>query len=368
VADFVDKLSQLLQAQGASLGAELRQKNSPTDLDLGAFVRDHWLDLPEARPEALRPAYAIDGSMRQVDLDSGSVLIIAQSLCIGSGGFEEASIDLQILPPTTPRPTAARFADLAQRLRELRLAADVVTHKLPQGSLLYLDGALYGLLPQLFPSPEDERELLGYPGLVLQAYLDLLDQARARKIDILAIAKTSREARHARIWLKALPDHAQREIPSELSDASLLHRWTAGMAGFSEPVVLGTDGFSGGSAALLDDPRVAGSPAIASFFLRLAPWDDCLRVDLPAHQAGCALSLKALEGGSLLPAGTEALHPTVQLLAQDYGGPEVYNALLYSVDREVRLRRQTLTEVYLPLIGQALGSELRPDRSTRRFL
>ena len=52
----------------------------------------------------------------------------------------------------------------------------------------------------------------------------------------------------------------------------------------------------------------------------------------------------------------------------DYGGPEVYNALLYSVDREVRLARSTVAEVYLPLVEDLLGVELRLDRSERRFV
>ena len=58
----------------------------------------------------------------------------------------------------------------------------------------------------------------------------------------------------------------------------------------------------------------------------------------------------------------------VRKVATDWGGPEVYNALLYAVDRAVRLRRQTLAEVYLPLLADALGLPLRPDRANRRFL
>ena len=55
------------------------------------------------------------------------------------------------------------------------------------------------------------------------------------------------------------------------------------------------------------------------------------------------------------------------LLTADYGGLEVYNALLYSVDREVRLRQEMMDEVYLSLIQNTLGVEVRLDRSERRF-
>jgi hypothetical protein len=48
---------------------------------------------------------------------------------------------------------------------------------------------------------------------------------------------------------------------------------------------------------------------------------------------------------------------------------EVYNVMLYSVDREVRLRQMTMDEVYLSMIQSALGNdiEIRLDRSERRF-
>jgi hypothetical protein len=61
------------------------------------------------------------------------------------------------------------------------------------------------------------------------------------------------------------------------------------------------------------------------------------------------------------------VEPVLQALAADYGGLEVYNALLYSVDREVRLRRDQVLEVYLPLIEDVTGVPLRRNRSERRF-
>ncbi len=367
MADFLDKLSRAIDLNAGDLRRGLDPAVAPAQLDLQSFVRDHWLDLPPLLGEPQRPAYAIDGSLGQVDLDNGSTLLVTQALCIGPGAFEEKEVDVQVLPPATPRPAAARFADLVQRLRELSLAVEVVSHHLPEESVLYLDGALYGLLPQLFPSPEDQVHLRDYPEQVLERYLRLLERARERRIDILAIAKSSREATQAKIWLAALPDHEGREIPPDLSDSGMLQRWTDGRPGLSAPVLLGKWSFTGGSVRLLDRQDVARSPAIASFFVRLAPWEEVLRVDLPAWQAGSDKHLEDLTG-EMLPGDAGAVYPAVDLLRQDYGGPEVYNALLYGVDREVRMGRRMVSEVYLPLIARELGLPLRPDRSSRRFL
>jgi hypothetical protein len=146
----------------------------------------------------------------------------------------------------------------------------------------------------------------------------------------------------------------------------MIHRWTEQAAGVSVPVLLGSRGFTGGSRDLLEQPDLAASPAIVSFFTRLADFDDALRVDVPAHQAGHDAALVDLEAG-VLPDGCDGVREVLDLLRADYGGLEVYNALLYSVDREVRLRRDVVLEVYLPLIEDVTGVAVRRNRSDRRF-
>jgi hypothetical protein len=184
-------------------------------------------------------------------------------------------------------------------------------------------------------------------------------------VRLVAVAKTSREATHAKLWLAARGEEAPDAL-EELSDSELIHRWTQDLAGCSRPVLLGSRGFTGGSRDLLAEPEVAASPAIVSFFARLADYDDALRVDVPAHQVGEDATLGSLDG-MVLAGGRPAVEATVELLRADYGGLEVYNALLYSVDREVRLRRESMMEVYLPLIESVTGVPMRRNRSERRF-
>jgi hypothetical protein len=305
--------------------------------------------------------------VRQVNLDNGGYMFIVQALALGSGGFDEPRVDVQVLQSGTQPEVAADFKDLFQQHQELALACEV-TSRVEPGSVLFLDGALYGRLPQLYPRPNFElSEQIRLA--VLTDYLQLMDTAQRRQVRLVAVSKTSREAAHARMWLAARGADAPAALET-LSDSEMIHRWTDNTAGQSVPVLLGTRGFTGsaagGSRALLDRPEIAGSPAIVSFFARLADYDDALRVDVPAHQVGADTALGALEG-QVLPGGCAAVAETVAYLRADYGGLEVYNALLYSVDREVRLRRDMVMEVYLPVIEELTGVTVRRNRSERRF-
>jgi len=364
MADFLDKLSAAIETHRPDLEARLRTDALPGEAALQRLVQEHWGPLPPPPPAADWAAYAVDGSVSQLDLDNGAYLVIVQALCLGEGAHEASAADVEILPPATPRPTAGRVADLLQQKLELYLAGETVDAAAP-GSVVFLDGALYGRLAQLYALPPADLPTHGdLPETVLDNYLSLLEQAERRGVRLVAVSKTSREATHCRIWLRARS--LRHDVPFELTDSEMIHRWTDRAAGVSAPVVLGTWGFTGGSRDLLDREDVRTSPAIVSLFTRLADFDDALRIDVPARQLGHDLRLGDLDGAPL-DGGCAAARPVLDLLAADYGGLEVYNALLYSVDREVRLHRHVVTEVYLPLIEAQLGRPLRMDRSQRRF-
>jgi len=365
MADFLDKLSDAVAARRDELAGHLQAEAAPGEEALEALVREHWLPLPPTREAGRWRAYAVDGSISEVSLDSGATVIIVQSLCLGDDAYEQTGVALEILPAAMPRPTAARIADLMLQQRELYQACEAVEHVDP-GSVVFLDGALYGRLPQLYALPPEYLERYrSLPDTVLDNYLKLLQTARDRSVRLVAVSKTSREPTHCKLWLRRRG--LAVDVPRDLTDSEMIHRWTDRRAGVSAPVALGTWGFTGGSRQLLDRPEVSASPAIVSFFVRLADFDDALRVDVPAGQVGSPLALGDLEG-DVLDGGAPAVRATIDLLAADYGGLEVYNALLYSVDREVRLKRAVVAEVYLPLIESQLGQPVRLDRSERRFV
>lgn len=410
MADFLDTLTAQIERERARLTAALSGEATPAADALADYVAAHWHPLPPAGPHGAPastsaasapasmsaalawPAHAVDGSIAQADLDDGSYLFIVRALALGDGGQVVQRGGMEVLPPSTAASTASRYADLLQRHYELSVACEVAAATEP-GGVVFLDGALYGWLPQLYSLPGGNGDADGadgrrgdppagahLPDAILAAYLELLATARARGVRIVAVSKTSREAAHCKLWLeddRPSDRHgaAAVAVPDELTDSAMIHRFTDDRAGVSTPVVLGTRAFVGGSRAILERPEVAGSPAIVSFFCRLADLDDALRIDVPAHQCGVDAALADVggkagdggTGGAVVADGVRAVAPTLDLLRADYGGLAVYNALLYSVDREVRLSRSAVADVYLPVIEQMLGVRVRLDRGERRF-
>jgi hypothetical protein len=57
----------------------------------------------------------------------------------------------------------------------------------------------------------------------------------------------------------------------------------------------------------------------------------------------------------------------VEQIVIDFGGRDVYNALLYIVDREVRLGAKPVDQVYRSVLSRELGIPIEYDRSSRRF-
>ncbi|MFQ5855773.1 MAG: DNA double-strand break repair nuclease NurA [Anaerolineae bacterium] len=368
--DFISKLADRVDERRESLTQTLSTEAEAKEAILGNLMARHWHTLPEdlAAGNQRGPAFAVDGSIRRLNLANGAVLFTAQALLIGEGRTE-TDVDLEILRGTIPRGSVERFADLLLDRLEIGLARDYGRH-VPEGSVIFLDGALYGQLPQLYPLtlegiedlPVRER-IEKYPQEIIRAYVELFDECRRGHRFLISIAKTSREATHAKIWA----DHeGLGALPLEVPDSEMIYRWTGYEAGYSTPVILGRWGFTRGSRELIEQGELKDAPAIVSFFVRLADYDDAVRVDVPAFCVGDDRRLGDVEGAVLEP-DNPSLHGVLQILASDYGGLEVYNALLYAVDREVRLERRTMNDVYLNLIQRELGCEIRLDRSDRRF-
>ncbi|MDE3076420.1 MAG: DNA double-strand break repair nuclease NurA, partial [Chloroflexota bacterium] len=237
------------------------------------------------------------------------------------------------------------------------------------------------------------------PLRVLETYLDLLDVCRKQHILLLGISKTTQDRILTRTLLR-LPDDVDvitpdmEDQPDELADsrvppdAEALQRWTDGQPGFSTPVLLGLHSFGRRRETLLSAPediaasfvpysgypagrvqavieRLREAPAIAAFHVRFAPGDDCIRVDLPAYAIGREERIADLSSGL---ASAEPLQPIVRLLQGCYGGPHVYNAPLYAVDKQVRLSNEMVDGAFLSILRSFVGPQLRYNRSARRFL
>jgi len=367
--NFIDRLNEQLshEHKQAELRNTLTEQAMPHEQDLRRLMKKHWHALPKLDRADRRPAFAVDGSRAVRHLANGAYLFVAQALMMGEG-LEETEVDVRILPGATDSAVVERFAGLMMHQLEVRLAARFAT-QMPVGSVMFLDGALYGQLSSLYPieMPSNGEALPNYvvdlPQAIVALYADLFQVCRTRQLVLISIAKTSHERAHGEAWWRAA--YADKPMPREISDSEMIYRWTEQRAGCSTPILFGKSAFFRGSRRTLIDMQSA--PAIISFFVRLEDFDDALRIDVPASCLNRSETIEEVESEQLISANE--VQPILELIAADYGGLEVYNALLYSVDREVRLRQDVMDEVYLSLIQNALGNdvEIRLDRSERRF-
>jgi hypothetical protein len=315
-------------------------------------------------------------------LGNGAYLFVAQALMAGENVgacVEETDVDVAILPGATYPP----FINEAAQLMMVRLEALLArrgAEMMPTRSVAFIDGALYGILPNIYPFKEYPQQqepdfFARYREDALTAFLALFEMSRSKQLAVVSIAKTSTESMHTQAWWR----HRYADAPPEISDSEALYRWTHRVnadgvpipraQGYSHPILLGTHAFAEGrqKEELLNREDIRNAPAIVSFFARLDDFDDALRIDVPATCIGRSETIGTVQGEQLIDPAEVV--PILALLAADYGGLEVYNALLYSVDRDVRLRQDTMDQVYLNVIQDLLGDdiELRLDRSERRF-
>ncbi len=358
MANFIDQLSNQVTQKRDALRDRYHHGELVLDDRLRAAVQKHWhANPPLVRQAERRPAFAIDGSNRRANLSNGATLFVAQGLLIGES-LDETIADVEILPGTVDAGKLDRFADLMRQNLEIGLACDF-SHRIPPGSILYLDGALYGTLPQLFPLEGVPRD---FAGDILVNCLELFEQCRTRNILLISMAKTNRQP----LFSEVLQKHEGIDPVQLISDSALFDEWTDRRAGFATPILLGQRSFSPEDRALLlERGGLKDAPAIVSFFVRFADFEEPLRIDVPAFCVGRSERLGDLDEQLI---DRQAVEPIVRLLMNDYGGLEVYNALAYVVDREVRLSRQKMYDLYLPMVASILGEEIRLDRSERRFV
>jgi hypothetical protein len=244
-----------------------------------------------------------------------------------------------------------------------------------RGGTLFLDGTLHGqmrILDRGALRVEDHEDL---PREVTKIYLDLLLKAEKSDVLTLGVSKTSKES--------LLSEYLSNEIKipgvSKIPDAEMLFRWAKG-PGFTTPLLLGSQNLGQTAESTLQTPlspredptqqsslraRLAQAPAILAFHVRLAPGEDTLRIDIPASWVGLPHRIGDLDWELVDP---EVVEPILQVLSDAHGGLNVYNNMLYVVDRQVRLHEKTVSGPYLAILRSITGHRIELDRSKRRFL
>ena len=349
MASFTDLIAERIHFRREEFLAGLSSKpDDEVEYLLAKRIQAHWHPFePENTrnmDQSISQVAAVDGSRAIRALSSGADWVIAQALLIGPNGLRKSAVDTILLRGEIERPAVDRCAALLMRSLELDLALKFVESG--DGHILILDGSLYAELPYLLY----RLAIGGYEDLplkVLEQYLELFDLCQRREVLLLGISKSARSAVLGQALLdgsrslaslvpqqpdsgtsKPLEADAQEDVEVSRGDSvngknqrrgmrsgmnglptdgELMHRWTKG-AGLTDAVLLGSSSF--GRAGVIADEkltariqqvllepqlspdlqrvldRLSNAPAIGTFYIRLAPGDDALRVDALASTFG----------------------------------------------------------------------------------
>ncbi len=373
---LLDRFVELCREKGPDLAARLApEAQSAAEDQWAAAARERWYPLPAvAQNRSL--LYAADGSGHVAALNSGFYIVVAQAFLAGPTEDDSvAEVDLEIADARRSATDVSSLRDLMMRRLEAQVALETARRiERPQESVLLLDGSLYAELTHLSLSYgwgvtfglglNGGRAAATQPGRVeqtLEAYVRLSRWSAEQGLLVMGVAKTTRAQFMARLLVasEGLPTDEGRP-----SDPELLYRWLTG-TGYSHPILLGADELGGIPLQPEAEELLAECPAMVSCYVRPAPNDDPLRIDVPASAVGLGASFQALEQ-AWVP-DPRAMEPIVALVRAMYGGHTVHNAPLYKVDRKVRLSRRTVEQVYLPVLARIANVPLAVDRSRRRF-
>lgn len=334
---------------------------NPREETLREAIRAAWHPLPSGPEPKPRRAFAVDGSSALRPLVNGASFLVCQSLLIGPD-TEQSMVAAEIV-------RGGEAADASRALDRLRQYCEfaVAVENLDRmaGGMLLVDGSLLSdlshmiyLRPMRLGDNPDLRESL------IRAYMDLLEGCKQRDILLVGVSKSARDS----LLCGSLLEDPR---PSDrLCDAEILHRFLDGRPGFTRPILFGTDGVNVGptdaeQGAQPPAPNLQHLNCVAVFYLRLAPGEDALRVDVTGDGIGCdhrLLDFRRAWGEAEMAA------PVVRRLVEQHGGPSVYNGPLYKADRMVRLSGRMVDDVYMSLLREATGVMVLSDRGTRRFL
>jgi hypothetical protein len=352
------------------------------EVSLRNHLEDHWHENPSPR-KIFEKEFSVDSSSASRSLANGIDLFIVRALMIGSDRTERKKLKLEMLKGISDPTIASTFERVLRDLIEVEIVVNNCEHL--GNSLVMIDGNLYGrfthLLKQLF--------LKGWEALPLrlfEAMQTLFQICTERNIVLMGVSKFSKTRVFCSAMLSELGFHI---TDSDYLDVELLYRWKQGEVGFTTPLLLGEYAFKDEVRAMSEEPekyieryfgniapelkdwgteiieRVPVAPAIIMFHLIPSKFEQPLRIDVPASCFGLHDKIMDVSPYRFLKPGI--VESVVQQLMEDWGGTDVYNALLYVVDREVRLGRDVVDSVYRSLLGKELELPIMYDRNTRRF-
>jgi len=314
---------------------------------------------------------------------NGIEFFITRALMLGTGNFSEPILRFEMIKGSTDYSATAEFERIMRDLMEIQIIIENMDN-VEDESIVLIDGNLYGrythLLNQI--NIDNWRDL---PLDLIKAMQDLYLICRKRSIMLVGVSKFSK----TRVLTAALKrDLGYGVSAPEYLDIELLYRWKLGKTGYTRPLMLGTYAIKNAASITkpskyrrdnftsIKDPErqkwatevireFPGAPAIVMFHMIPKAYAQPMRIDIPASCLG--ITSKIMEVNPFDFIEPKMVDPVVSQLVSDFGGRDVYNALLYIVDREVRLGGKAVDTVYKSVLGSELGITLDYDRSSRRF-
>ena len=381
IGEFVQEIEQKRPSFQQLFG--LDEKQSRIEAILKEELENNWHKLPKPM-NLFTEEYSVDSSSASRTLSNGVDFFIIRALMLGTGNYSKPKLRFEMVKGIRDYNVIAGFERILRDLIEIEIVLDNIDD-IPENSIVLIDGNLYGRFTHLL----QELQLSGWyhlPLELLDAMQRLFTECERRNIMLVGVSKFSK----TRVLTTALlrPSFPSMSEPEYL-DVELLYRWKHGETGYTTPLLLGDYAIAKEITQLEDNPEkyreryfghispdrrdwalqvisdIPYSPAIVMFHIISKGDAQPLRIDIPACSLGLRKKITDIRQFEFIE--PEKVADVAQRITSDFGGRDVYNALLYIVDREVRLGMKTVDTVYKSVLGKELGVPIEYDRATRRF-
>jgi len=333
------------------------------------FIETIWHKIPESLQSNNHKIFAIDASQRTLSFSLGPYLLLTQGLAIGTEGYEKATISLDPIPASISENQLGWIRDLIMQNIEAKLAIEIIEEITPP-FILFIDGSILSRISYLLRYINLIEEEL-YKDLALNALkttIDLILKSKKKNIELISISKSSRNTFFFQILSIDHPE-LKEELPYIPIDAEFLNiiSWEPG---YSTPLLIGAEmGLGHSQRDLIEkDPNLQillkDIPAFITFYVRLIPRDQILRIDIPNYLVGDSTTLLQVNYHWEKDVNIDNI---LAILKENCINSQIYQTPLYLVDKIVRIKKTPDLERYIMILKKEFPGILELDRSQRRF-
>lgn len=378
IDEIESKKSQFEKILGISSQLTLSEKILKENIDR------YWNPLPTSS-NIYENEYAIDSSSASRTISNGIDFFIIRTIMIGKNTEPIKKMQFEMLRGI--RDTS--IANILERILRDIIEIEIIVlnkEKFRKGDLVLIDGNLYGRYTHLLK----QLDLPNWEHVPLKLFdqmQKLFEICDEKEIIVAGVSKFSK----TRVLSNAILSENEGPLADpDILDVSVLYRWKNDQAGYTKPLLLGRYATREEEINSMSETpenyierffsnistrrkiwgtevirKIPDSPAIAMFHFTPSPYEQPMRVDIPANCLGINKTLAEVSPYEFI--NSDYVKPIVKQLTKDWGGRDVYNALLYVADKEVRLSPDIVDNIYRGVISRELDISLDYDRSTRRF-